>query len=96
MSSVADTAREWLDPEIGYEYHHDYDRAQANGLIRELLEQLEASEKSDYSRVTRITVVTDTNRVFEQYGAFKGGVELHLQDDGRTLKVFPLTKEQER
>ena len=41
--------------------------------------------------VTRITVVTDENRVFEQYAAFANGVELHLQDGGRTLKVFPNT-----
>lgn len=40
--------------------------------------------------VTRITVVTDKGRVFEQYDAFTSGVELHLQDDGKTLKIFPI------
>lgn len=41
--------------------------------------------------VTRITVVTFENDVFERHGAFVWGAELHLQDDGRTLKVFPRT-----
>jgi hypothetical protein len=40
-------------------------------------------------KVTRITVVTDEGIVFERYGAFKEGVYLSVQDDGRTLKVFP-------
>lgn len=39
--------------------------------------------------VTRITVVTDEGRAFERYDAFEGGVEVHLQDGGRTLKIFP-------
>lgn len=41
------------------------------------------------TNVTRITVVTDEGIVFERYDAFKNGVTLSLQDDGRTLKVFP-------
>lgn len=45
---------------------------------------------AEYEKVTRITVVTDqTGRAFEQYNAFIDGVEVHLQDDGRTLKIFP-------
>lgn len=44
----------------------------------------------DFSKVTRITVVTaDGGRMFERYNAYDNGVELHLQDEGRTLKVFP-------
>lgn len=40
--------------------------------------------------VTRITVVgPDGGRAHEAYGY--AGVELHLQDDGRTLKVLPRT-----
>ena len=39
--------------------------------------------------VTRITVVGHTEVLFEKYHAFEKGVELHLQDDGRTLKIFP-------
>lgn len=38
--------------------------------------------------VTRITVVTETGIMFEKYNAFKHGVELHVQDDGRTLKII--------
>jgi hypothetical protein len=41
------------------------------------------------ANITRITVVTDTGREFEAYDVFKDGVEIHVQDNGRTLKVFP-------
>lgn len=43
----------------------------------------------DLSKVTRITVVTEDGRVFEKYDAYTGGVYLSVQDEGRTLKVFP-------
>lgn len=39
--------------------------------------------------VTRIAVVSSQGLVFEKYDLFSNGVELHLQDEGRTLKVFP-------
>lgn len=38
--------------------------------------------------VTRITVVTEEGNIFEKYNAYKNGVELHVQDDGRTLKIM--------
>lgn len=40
-------------------------------------------------KVTRITVVSEDGSVFERYNAFPHGVMLKLQDDGKTLKVFP-------
>lgn len=40
-------------------------------------------------RVTRVTLVTDGGVVYEKYDAYEHGVELYLQDDGRTLKLFP-------
>ena len=39
--------------------------------------------------VTRVTVVSDKGVEFEKYNLFEEGVEIHLQDDGRTLKIFP-------
>lgn len=42
-----------------------------------------------FDSVTRITVVTDEGREFEKYNAYNNGVYLKLQDDGRTLKIFP-------
>lgn len=50
-----------------------------------------------FEDVTRITVVLDNpdGVVFEKYNAFRNGVELHLQDDGRTLKIFPKREETE-
>ena len=44
--------------------------------------------------VTRVTIVDERyTRAFEQYDLFEGGVELHIQDGGRTLKVVPLRSE---
>lgn len=55
------------------------------------------SDNLDLSKVTRITVVdSEYGRVFERYNLYRDGVELHLQDDGRTLKVFPRTTSSER
>jgi hypothetical protein len=48
-----------------------------------------ASTAVDYSGVTRITVVGPDGVAFEKYNLYPHGVELHLQDEGRTLKVFP-------
>lgn len=42
--------------------------------------------------VTRVTVVSDKGVEFEKYNLFENGVEIHLQDDGRTLKIFPSQK----
>lgn len=50
------------------------------GKVREVL-QLPA--------VTRVSVVSDRGVEFEKYNLFESGVEIHLQDDGRTLKIFP-------
>lgn len=44
-----------------------------------------------FEDVTRVTVVAEGGgRAFEEYDLYKNGVELHLQDDGRTLKLFPV------
>lgn len=49
---------------------------------------------SEFDKVTRITVVgPHSGVVFERYGLYKDGVELHLQDDGRTLKIFPRSQQ---
>ena len=44
---------------------------------------------TEFENVTRITVVREEGLAFEDYQAFAMGVEIHLQDDGRTLKIFP-------
>lgn len=48
----------------------------------------------DLTKVTRITVVQyPEGRVFERKNLYDNGVELSVQDDGRTLKIFPRQKE---
>lgn len=49
----------------------------------------------DLSRVTRITVVLDNGTVFEKYNAYENGAYFDIQDAGKTLKIFPLTVEEE-
>ncbi len=44
---------------------------------------------TEFENVTRITVVREEGLAFEDYHAYAMGVEVHLQDDGRTLKIFP-------
>lgn len=44
---------------------------------------------TEFENVNRITVVREEGLAFEDYLAFANGVEVHLQDDGRTLKIFP-------
>jgi hypothetical protein len=43
----------------------------------------------NYSDVTRVEVITDTGREFVQYEC--SNVQVSLQDDGQTLKVFLFT-----
>ena len=43
----------------------------------------------ELDKVTRVTVVSGKGREFEAYDLYDNGVELHLQDDGETLKIFP-------
>jgi hypothetical protein len=43
--------------------------------------------------VSRVTVVSDEGLEYEAYGLYLDGVELHLQDNGRTLKIFPRREE---
>jgi hypothetical protein len=47
----------------------------------------------EFPDVTRITLVGKNGLVYEDYNLFKGGAEVHLQDDGRTLKVFPMRED---
>lgn len=42
--------------------------------------------------VTRVTVVGPDRVEFEKYGLYEGGVDVFLQDGGRTLKIFPKMK----
>ena len=45
----------------------------------------------DLSKVTRVTVVAKNYGVaFERYNLYDEGCYLMLQDDGRTLKIFPV------
>lgn len=47
-------------------------------------------EQQVFNKVTRVTVVTNEGIAFERCNLYEHGVEIHLQDDGRTLKIFPL------
>lgn len=42
-----------------------------------------------FPEVTRVTVVGQQGTEFERYNLYTDGAEIHLQDGGHTLKVFP-------
>ena len=44
---------------------------------------------ADFPKVTRVTIVGPEGLEFEKYDLFPDGAEAHLQDGGRTLKIFP-------
>lgn len=43
----------------------------------------------DLRRITRVTVVSQDGREFEKFNLYESGVVLSIQDEGRTLKLFP-------
>lgn len=45
------------------------------------------NQTTDTSKVTRVEVIDNTGRVFVGYG-FLEMIQLSVQDEGRTLKVF--------
>lgn len=49
---------------------------------------------AEFPKVTRITVVGDEGLEYEEYDLYDDGAEIHLQDGGRTLKVFPRRKDE--
>lgn len=48
-----------------------------------------------FPKVTRVTIVGPNGVEYEAYNLFDDGAEIHLQDGGRTLKVFPQIKQAE-
>lgn len=38
---------------------------------------------------TRITVIGESGVVYENYTEYENGCWVHIQDDGRTVKIFP-------
>lgn len=57
---------------------------------KQVLEQINRRPSlSGLDKITRVTVVSDEKVEFEKYDLYEQGVELHLQDDGKTLKIFP-------
>ena len=47
----------------------------------------------NYPKVNRVEVIGDDGRAYTNYNATD--VQLHIQDDGRTMKVFLRTKKVE-
>lgn len=46
--------------------------------------------------VTRVTIVSKNGREYERFQLWDPeGVEIHIQDDGKTIKVFPLRANEE-
>lgn len=46
-----------------------------------------------YPEVTRVTVIGHDGVAFERYNLYVDGAEVHIQDEGRTIKIFPMSKD---
>jgi hypothetical protein len=76
---------------VSEECEEDYD---SFDTIEELFEDLHAEDVQapngdflkNYPKVTRVEVITDDGREFVRYDC--SNVQMSLQDNGRTLKVF--------
>lgn len=76
-------------------YAHATDST-AREYLRALADALEKAESGHdpapfvFPFDTRVTIVgMGSGVLFESYKAWDGGAELHQQDQGRTLKLFP-------
>ena len=73
----------WIDREIG--------AAMASLTVSQVIEAVRAGAGPmtmpiQMPRVTRVEVIDSTGRAFVAY--YEPGIEVHVQDDGRTLKIF--------
>jgi hypothetical protein len=50
------------------------------------------TEAIEFPNATRLTVVRKDGTVTEEWRVFSG-CEVHIQDEGRTVKIFPIQKE---
>ena len=77
----------------GYDVNETIEIFGAGKLYDEIVE----SEKTDISteQVTRVEVIDDTGRAYVNRNP-DNAVEVQIQDDGRTLKVFIYKKNQEK
>lgn len=48
-----------------------------------------------FPNVTRVTIVGHDGIAFEQYNLYLNGAEAHVQDDGQTLKIFPIIEDED-
>ena len=58
-------------------------------MMTEDIQQPNGDFLKNYPDVTRVEVITDTGREFVRYEC--SNVQVSLQDDGQTLKVFLFT-----
>ena len=65
--------------------------------VGKLYDEIVESEKTDINteEVTRVEVIDDTGRAYVNRNP-DNAVEVQIQDDGRTLKVFIYKKNQEK
>lgn len=66
-------------------------------VLREFFEQerLQSDLIAVLPKVTRLTVVREDGTYFEKYDMYRSGVDIYMQDEGRTLKIFPRSTEEE-
>lgn len=68
----------------------DLEALEVGDIVAEAIHaDLGVDGSTTFPEVSRVTVVSDRGVEFEHYDLYTRGVAIHLQDDGRTLKLFP-------
>jgi hypothetical protein len=76
----------WLKPIDGRIAYLREETARIRKTMSEDIQAPNGDSLKNYPEVTRVEVITDDGREFVRYDCHN--VQLSLQDDGRTLKVF--------
>ncbi len=74
------------EPERAAAYQRLLNTAQA---LKKRATELENHQIYAVPKLTRVTVIGPDGIVFEDYQVFADGAEVTIQDEGRTLKVWP-------
>lgn len=82
--------------ELGFWVEDDIVPSDLRSLLKTAMRAIKESDSGHapapliFPHATRVTIVGNSSGVlFESYNAWEAGAELHQQDQGRTLKLFP-------
>lgn len=84
---------EMIDPKVVADKDHDISKLQAEvDSLKEEIDYLHRVPASfDLPKLTRVAVISDKDVEFQTHGGmYDHGAWVAVQDDGKTMKIFPL------